>query len=84
MSLGFSEFENEQIIKVPTLKTDHLFRAYNSDVDILGNPVFHACHIFYNLLDYFIEDTRPIGNGALAISKILANTPFTGTSELFK
>lgn len=82
MPRGFSEIENEQIIKVPTPKTDQLFRVYNSDVDMLGNPVFYARHIFYDLLDYFIEDTRPTGNGALAISKILENTPFTGTSDI--
>lgn len=70
MPRGFSEIENEQIIKVPTPKTDQLFRVYNSDVDMLGNPVFYARHIFYDLLDYFLEDTRPTGNGALAISKI--------------
>ena len=82
MPRGFSEIENEQIIKVPTPKTDQLFRVYNSDVDMLGNPVFYARHIFYDLLDYFLEDTRPTGNGALAISKILENTPFTGTSDI--
>ena len=82
MPRGFSEIENEQIIKVPTPITDQLFRVYNSDIDMLGNPVFYARHIFYDLLDYFIEDTRPTGNGALAISKILENTPFTGTSDI--
>ena len=82
MPQGFSEIENEQIIKVPTPKTDQLFRVYNSDVNMLGNPVFYARHIFYDLLDYFLEDTRPTGNGALAISKILENTPFTGTSDI--
>ena len=82
MPRGFSEIENEQIIKVPTPKTDQLFRVYNSDVDMLGNPVFYARHIFYDLLDYFLEDTRPTGNGALAISKILAGTPFIGTSNI--
>ena len=82
MPRGFSEIENEQIIKVQTPKTDQLFRVYNSDIDMLGNPVFYARHIFYDLLDYFLEDTRPTGNGALAISKILENTPFTGTSDI--
>ena len=82
MPWGFSGIENEQIIKVPTPKTDQLFRVYNSDIDMLGNPVFYARHIFYDLLDYFIEDTRPTGNGALAISKILENTPFMGTFDI--
>lgn len=82
MPRGFSEIENEQIIKVPTPKSDQLFRVYNSDIDMLGNPVFYARHIFYDLLDYFIEDSRPTGSGALAISKILENTPFIGTSDI--
>lgn len=82
MPRGKKEIEIEQIIKAPTPKSEQLFRIYNSDVDMLGNQVFYARHIFYDLLDYFIEDTRPSGNGALAISKILENTPFTGTSDI--
>ena len=84
MPRGSQLIENEQIIKAPTPKTDQLFRVYNSDIDMLGNPVFYARHIFYDLLDYFIEDTRPTGSGADAISKILANTPFTGSSDFTK
>lgn len=34
------------------------------------------------MLDFLIEDTRPSGSGALAITKILENTPFTGTSDI--
>jgi phage minor structural protein len=82
MPRGNKEIEIEQIIKVPTPKSEQLFRVYNSDIDMLGNQVFYARHIFYDLLDYFIEDTRPSGNGALAISKILENTPFTGNSDV--
>ncbi len=82
MPRGNKEIEIEQIIKVPTQKSEQLFRVYNSDIDMLGNQVFYARHIFYDLLDYFIEDTRPSGSGALAISKILENTPFTGTSDI--
>lgn len=82
MPRGKKEIEIEQIIKVPTPKSQQFFRVYNSDIDMLGNQVFYARHIFYDLLDYFIEDTRPSGSGALAISKILENTPFTGTSDI--
>lgn len=82
MPRGKKKIEIEQIIKTPTPKFDQLFRVYNSDIDMLGNQVFYARHIFYDLLDYFIEDTRPSGSGALAISKILENTPFTGTSDI--
>ena len=84
MPRGFSDIEAEQIIKAPTPRSNQLFRVYNTDIDMLGNPVFYARHIFYDLLDYFIEDTRPTGSGAVAISKILANTPFTGTSDITK
>ena len=84
MPKGSSEIQNEQIIKVPTPKSSQLFRVYNSDIDMLGKPVYYARHIFYDLLDYFIEDTRPTGNGAFAISKILENTPFSGNSDITK
>lgn len=84
MPRGSQLIENEQIIKVPTPKSEQLFRVYNSDVDMIGNPVFYCRHIFYDLLDYFIEDTRPTGNGPLAISKILENTPFVGSSDITK
>ena len=82
MPRGKKEIEIEQIIKVPTPKSQQLFRVYNSDIDMLEKQVFYARHIFYDLLDYFIEDTRPSGSGALAILKILENTPFTGTSDI--
>ena len=82
MPRGKKEIEIEQIIKAPTPKSEQLFRVYNSDIDMLGNRFFYARHIFYDLLDYFIEDTRPSGSGALAISKILENTPFAGTSDI--
>ena len=84
MPQGSEIIENEQIIKAPTPRSNQLFRVYNSDIDMLGNPVFYCRHIFYDLLDYFIEDTRPTGNGTVAISKILANTPFTGASDIAK
>lgn len=82
MPRGKKEIEIEQIIKAPTPKSEQLFRVYNSDIDMFGNQIFYARHIFYDLLDYFIEDTRPSGSGALAISKILENTPFAGTSDI--
>ena len=82
MPRGKKEIEIEQIIKAPTPKSEQLFRVYNSDIDMFGNQIFYARHIFYDLLDYFIEDTRPSGSGALAISKILENTPFTGISDI--
>lgn len=84
MPRGFSDIEIEQVIKAPTPKNPQLFRVYNTDIDMLGNPVFYCRHIFYDLLDYFIEDTRPTGDGALATSRILDDTPFTGSSDIAK
>ena len=74
--------KTQEIIKAPTPKTMQLFRVFETDVDILGNPIYYARHIFYDLLDYFIEDTRPTGSGAHAISEILKDTPFTGNSDI--
>ncbi len=42
---------------------------------------FYARHIFYDLLVYFIEDARSIGNEALAILKVIANIPLKVTEE---
>ena len=84
MPRGFSDIEVDQVVKAPTPKNPQLFRVYNTDIDMLGNPVFYCRHIFYDLLDYFIEDTRPTGNGAVAISRILDGTPFTGDSDITK
>lgn len=84
MPRGFSDIEIEQVVKAPTPKNPQLFRVYNTDIDMLGNPVFYCRHIFYDLLDYFIEDTRPTGDGSLAISRILDGTPFTGDSDITK
>lgn len=82
MPRGEELIEIEEIIKAPTPKTPQLFRVYDTDVDILGNPVYYARHIFYDLLDYFIEDTRPTGSVAHAISEILKGTSFTGNSDI--
>ena len=49
MPKGSSEIQNEQIIKVPTPKSSQLFRVYNTDIDMLGNPVYYARHIFYGI-----------------------------------
>lgn len=82
MPRGEPLIQIEEIIKAPTPKTMQLFRVFETDVDILGNPVYYARHIFYDLLDFFIEDTRPTGSGAHAISEILKDTPFTGNSDI--
>ena len=82
MPRGEELIEIEEIIKAPTPKTPQLFRVFETDVGILGNPVYYARHIFYDLLDYFIEDTRPTGSGAHAINEILKGTPLVGNSDI--
>ncbi len=52
MPRGEELIEIEEIIKAPTPKAPQLFRVYMANVDILGNPVYYARHIFYDLLDY--------------------------------
>ncbi len=84
MPQGFSDIEVEQVVKAPMPKTPQLFRVYNTDIDMLGNPVFYCRHIFYNLIDFFIEDTRPTGNGVVAILRTLDDTPFTGDADITK
>lgn len=74
--------QSEMIIKVPTPKGDQLFRVYKPKADVLDNNVYQARHIFYDMLDDFIEDSRPSGTGAAAINAILSGTAFTGTSDI--
>lgn len=83
MPMWDTKIQNESIIKAPTPKGDQLFRVYNTEIDALGNNVYSARHIFYDLLDNFIEDTRPTNaTGAQAISAILSGTGFTGESDI--
>jgi phage minor structural protein len=70
------------IVRVPTPKGNQPFRVYNPRIDILGNNEYSARHISYDLLDAFIEDSRPSGNGQTAISAILSETRFTGSSDI--
>lgn len=84
MPMWDTSVSEDMIIRAPTPKNgDQLFRVYASDVDVLGNNVYYAKHIFYDLLDDFIEDTRPTNAaGAAAITAILAGTAFTGSSDI--
>lgn len=82
MPEGDATIQPEMIIKAPTPKGSQLFRVYMPDVDVFGNNTYYARHIFYDLLDDFIEDKRPEGNGAVAITSILSGTDFTGYSDI--
>lgn len=84
MPMWDTSVSEDMIIRAPTPKNgDQLFRVYASDVDVLGNNIYYAKHIFYDLLDDFIEDTRPTNaTGSAVITAILAGTGFVGTSDI--
>ncbi len=82
MPQGDTSIHEEMIIKASTPKGDQLFRVYKPQIDVFGNNVYQARHITYDMLDDFIEDKRPSGNGQAAIDAILAGTGFTGTSDI--
>lgn len=83
MPMYDNSIEEEMIIKAPTPKNgNQLFRVYDSDIDADGNNVYYARHIFYDMLDDFIEDISPSGNGQTALNAILSGTGFTGESDI--
>lgn len=82
MPKGDTSIQAESIIKAHTPKGEQLFRVYLPDVDVLSSNTYYGRHIFYDLLDYFIEDKRPNGNGKAAVDSILDGTGFFGTSDI--
>lgn len=77
----------ERIITAPTPKNGfQAFRIYCPVVDLQKFKVVYARHIFYDLLDNFIETATVSGNGAAAINTLLGATQyahnFTGTSSI--
>lgn len=64
----------QRILKVPTHRGDQLFRIYAVDTDILpGSVVVNARHIFYDLLDNFVETVHVVkSNGKTAGDAVLA------------
>lgn len=83
----------ERILEVPTPKHDkQWFRIYDVEKN-LDVKVVSARHIFYDLMDNFIEDTRPTNcTGAKAIECLFSGlqyqyepaewNSFTGTSDI--
>ncbi|MDT8719702.1 phage tail protein [Clostridium sp. 19966] len=74
------------IIKASTPRGDQLFRIYKR-VKNMSSITVSCKHIFYDLLDNFIEDCRPTnlsGNSALnwVFSHLSYNTNFTVYSDL--
>lgn len=84
----FTEHVKEHnIIQAPVPFMDRQrFRIYFVD-KTLNSIIVEARHIFYDLLDNWIEDTNIVGqNGHRAIQQLLNNTqyphPFTGSSNI--
>ncbi len=79
---------NGRIIKAPTHDGDQLFRIYSAIKNpITGRIQVNARHVFYDLLDNLVEDTRPtIKTGDEAGDLILAgcqySTPFSFSSDI--
>lgn len=76
----------DNIIKASTPKGTQLFRIYRKVPSMVGIKAY-ARHIFYDLLDNFLEDVRPTAlNGAGTLEWILTHTqfahPFTSTSDI--
>lgn len=71
----FAYLKEENIIKAPTPKSEgQLFRITHVKRNTKTITIT-ANHIFYDLLGYFIEDTRPTGqSGISAIQNILDGT----------
>jgi len=80
MSKWDTSIETESIIKAPTPKGEQLFRVFMPDVNALSSNTYFARHIFYDLLDSFIEDKRPNGSAQEALNSILQGTFFSGIS----
>ena len=79
---------NDRIIKAPTHDGEQLFRIYSAITNpITGRIDVNARHVFYDLLDNLIEDTRPtVKDGEEAGEAILDGcqyeTPFSFTSDI--
>nr|WP_246582886.1 phage tail spike protein [Clostridium mobile] len=74
------------IIKASTPQGDQLFRICRKQ-KTMNNVFVNARHIFYDLVDNFLEDVRPTNlNGAGALEWILSNTQyhhnFKSTSDI--
>ncbi len=84
----WEKLANGRIIKASTHDGEQLFRIYDTRKDpISGQIVVNARHIFYDLLDNLMEDTRPtVKTGQEAGEIILAGcqyaTPFTFLSDI--
>lgn len=69
-------------VKVPYTKNKQLYRIYDLEKDMLSMKI-KARHIFFDLVNNILLDVRPTDcNVQDALDKILANTGFTGQSNI--
>lgn len=84
----WEKIQQNRIVKVQTHDGDQLFRLYRPMKNSQnGTITVYAMHIFYDLLDNLIEDTRPTAkDGQDAGDAILAgcqySTPFSFSSDI--
>lgn len=81
MTLSISDIlcDTDVIIGVPVKKNDlrQFFRIYDVYRNIEGNKEVLARHVFYDLLNNFLDDVRPTNaTGHEALQKMLASTQF--------
>lgn len=71
------EIKGQSIIRVPSPNVDNqLFRVYRP-IKSMGYLVVNCYHIFYDLIDNFIEDTNVVNkNGQGAIRQLLGATQY--------
>lgn len=80
--------ENEQILLAPTPKHGvQKFRIVKTMPSMMGEKTVYAKHIFYDLADNYIDDTRPTEcTGAQALEKMMAGLQYpqsiVGTSDI--
>lgn len=69
-------------VKVPYTKNKQLYRIYDLEKDMLSYKI-KARHIFFDLVNNILLDNRPTNcNCQSALNNILANTAFTGQSNI--
>ncbi|WP_051669202.1 phage tail spike protein [Carnobacterium jeotgali] len=78
-----SEIDGQSVIRVPTPDGNQLFRVYNP-IKSMGYLTIKTYHIFYDLVDNFIEDMNIVGkNGQGAISQLGGATQYSHTFRFF-
>lgn len=77
------QIDGQSIVRVPTPKGNQLFRVYKP-IKSMGYLTVHCYHIFYDLVDNFIEDTNIVAKfGQGAISQLGGATQYAHMFQFF-